>query len=410
MDYRETFISLKGIYNLQDDVISIPGSDINIYNQDFSSDNSDILPGAEKYICKKHGKEFQEHHGVDNKIYFQNCHESLKVADCNITGNKEFRYSIFKRKGEGKAEDAIILFHGLNEKHWDKYLPWAKKLVELTGKAVILFPIAFHMSRVPVEWSKPKLMQIVSSERKKHFPTIVDSSFANAAISARIQMTPQRFFWSGLQTYYDIVQLIYEIRDGKNNFIDKNAGINFFAYSIGSFLSEILLMTNHGNLFNDSKLFIFCGGPTIDRMYPVSKYILDSDANIALYSFFIEHLENEFKIDERLSHYFNDDHFAGKYFKAMLCYQKNKKFREARLMQLKDNIAAVALRKDSVIPPIEVLNILKGDFREIPIDVKVMDFPFEYSHVTPFPNDAKIEKEVNKSFNEVFEIAAEHLA
>ena len=410
MDYRETFLSLKQTFNIVENKNAITGSNITIFNQEFISESCDILPGNDKYICMKHKKEFRDCHSLDNKEYFQNFHESLKVADCNIVENKKFKYSIFKKDEQNKAKNVILLFHGLNEKYWDKYLPWAKRLVELTGKTVILFPIAFHMNRAPVEWSKPKQMQIVSDERKKHFPSVVNSSFANSAISARIQMTPQRFFWSGLQTYYDVIQLVKEIRDDKNKLIDKDAGIDFFAYSIGSFLAEILLMANHENLFLDSKLFIFCGGPTIDRMYPVSKHILDSDANIAMYSFFIEHLENEFIKDNRLSHYFNDDHQAGKYFKAMLSYQKMKEFRQNRLMQLKDQIAAIALKKDEVIPPIEVLNILKGDYREIPIEVKVLDFPFDYTHVNPFPNKADISDSINKSFNEVFELASAHLS
>ncbi len=409
MKYRESFISLKKIFNQVEDVIQIPGSKITIYNHTFQSNNSSILPGASQYICKKHGKVFFEKHRLDNKVYFRNSHESLRTEDCDISDNREFRYTIFKEGDSQKAKDFILLFHGLNEKYWTKYLPWAKKLVELTGKAVVLFPIAFHMNRSPAEWSKPKLMQIISNERKEHFTSVVDSTFANAAISARIQMLPQRFFWSGLQSYYDAVQFVEEVRKGINPFIDKNAGVNIFAYSIGSFLAEIILMTNHENIFNKSKLFIFCGGPTIDRMYPVSKYILDSDANISLYSFFIEHLENEFKRDERLSHFFNEDHDAGKYFKAMLCYQKMKDLRESRFMQLKDQIAAVALKKDEVIPPIEVLNILKGDYRDIPIPVDIFDFTFQYNHISPFPNSSDVEDEVDYYFNKIFEIAAGHL-
>lgn len=266
------------------------------------------------------------------------------------------------------------------------------------------------MNRSPAEWSRPKIMQLISEKRKEHFPTIVDSTFANAAISARIQMLPQRFFWSGLQTYYDTVQLVNEIRNGHNSYIDENSNVDIFAYSIGSFLAEILLMTNHEGIFNRTKLFIFCGGPTIDRMYPVSKYILDSDANIALYSFFMEHLENEFKDDERLSHFFNEDHSAGKYFKAMLCYQKMKDLRESRFMQLKNQISAIALKKDEVIPPIEVLNVLQGDFRENPIAVSIYDFPYKYNHISPFPNNLDIAEEVDYYFNRIFDIASAHLS
>ncbi len=409
MNYRETFILLKNLFNQVQDVIPIPDSKLNFINLNFQSNNSYILPGASVYNCNKHNKVFYEKHHLDNKVYFRNSHESLKTEDCDIIENRNFRYTILKNKDNKKTKDYILLYHGLNEKYWTKYLPWAKKLVELTGKAVILFPIAFHMSRAPAEWSKPKIMQLISEKRKEHFTSIVDSTFANAAISARIQMLPQRFFWSGLQTYYDTVQLVNEIRNGNNPHIDENSDVGIFAYSIGSFLAEILLMTNHENMFDKTKLFIFCGGPTIDRMYPVSKYILDSDANIALYSFFIEHLENEFKNDERLSHFFNEDHSAGKYFKSMLCYQKMKDLRERRFMQLKNQISAIALKKDEVIPPIEVLNVLQGDYRENPIKVSIYDLPFKYNHISPFPNNSDITDEVDYYFNKIFEIASAHL-
>ena len=42
-------------------------------------------------------------------------------------------------------------------------------------------------------------MNAVSGIRRAQSPVIVNSSFANAAISARIELIPQRFFWLGLQ-------------------------------------------------------------------------------------------------------------------------------------------------------------------------------------------------------------------
>lgn len=51
-----------------------------------------------------------------------------------------------------------------------------------------------------------------------------------------------------------------------------------FGYSIGALLAEVLLMANPKNYFEKSKLFIFCGGPTFDIMFPVARAILDSKA------------------------------------------------------------------------------------------------------------------------------------
>ena len=347
------------------------------------------------------------------------------MNDSKIKENIHFNYSIFQstkpenskdkkkkknpKQRKEKQKGAIILLHGLNEKDWSKYLPWAKKLAELTEKKIILFPMAFHMNRAPAEWTNVKLMNKVNAERKKLFPSISNSSFANTALSARLQFYPQRFLWSGLQTFMDVVQLIREIKSGVHPIIEKDEEIDLFAYSIGSFLAQILMMTNPYNYLSDSKLFIFCGGPTLNRMSASSKYILDSEANIAVYSFFIEHLEKELKKDERLSHYFGKLHPVGNYFKSMLDYHKMKNFREKRLKEINKRVCALVLKEDTVVPPSEVMNTLKGAERKIPIKVKTLDFDYKYDHVIPFPFKENIEKEVDKSFNKVLKYAAKHL-
>jgi alcohol dehydrogenase YqhD (iron-dependent ADH family) len=144
-------------------------------------------------------------------------------------------------------------------------------------------------------------------------------------------------------------------------------------------------------------------------MSPNSKFILDSDATIAIYSFYTERLEAELQLDHRIAHYFSEAHPAGLVFKMLLSYQKNKEAREQRFRELQDQLYAVALKKDDVIPANEVLNTLKGDYRDIGTRVKVMDFPFNYTHINPFPIDAAIEQLVDKSFTEVFEMAAGYL-
>ena len=276
--------------------------------------------------------------------------EILNHADVDIHENKEFTYLLFKKVTPARAEGVILLFHGLNERNWDKYLPWAERLVEWTGKTVILFPIAFHMNRTPAEWGKARPMNVVAGVRRGHSPAIMNSTFANAAISARIESIPQRFFWSGLQTFGDIVSLISEIRNGLHLHIAPGATVDLFGYSIGSFLSEILIMANPKDYFQNSRLFLFCGGPTLDRMAPNSRFILDSDATIAIYSFFTERMETELQLDRRIAHYFSEAHPEGKVFKSMLSYQKNKEVREQLFRKLEKRLCAVALKKDDVVP------------------------------------------------------------
>lgn len=410
MLYRQRFSVLKDIYKSDSDFRTlIPGNKIEIRNIKFTSCSWRLLPGADNYNCEKHQLDFHEDIHKSNSL-FDSCPDSLKHHDIDIIENREFCYTVFRKNAENKkSSEVILLFHGLNEKYWDKYLPWAEKLVELTGKTVVLFPIAFHMNRVPADWSNMRMMNGVAINRVKNSKSITNSTFANAAISARIEMIPQRFFWSGLQTFQDVVQLIDEIKRDENELIAPDAQIDLFSYSIGSFLSEILLMANPQDYFKETRLFMFCGGSTIDRIAPNSKFILDSDATIALYSFFTERLESELRLDRRLAHFFNDDHPAGNYFKAMLSYRKEKNLREKKFRELASRICALPLKKDEVIAPNEVLNTLQGDYRDIPIRVDVMDFDFTYSHVTPFPSTIENEIIIDECFNKVFEKAADFL-
>jgi len=408
MNYNDTYFLLKSRFNQDDDLIEIPEFGAKIVNCTFTSSGRRFLSGARHYTCVEHTLEFSEEPGngriggTDLRV------EGLSGPDAQFTDNSEFRYSIFLPTTGKKPTQTILLLHGLNERYWFKYLPWAVRLVELTGGAVCLVPIAFHMNRAPLDWSNPKKMALVAGARRGLFPSIEGSSFANAAISARLQSTPQRFFWSGVQTYDDIVQLVMAVRRGDHPYLELGGRLNIFAYSIGSFLSEILLMADQGGIFAQSKVFMFCGGPTFDRMYPVSKYIMDSEALIALYAFFVEHLDNECKIDRRLSHHFNEGHPAGLWFKAMISSRKLKAVREARFAELKDRILAVPLRKDTVIQPGEVLSTLQGEFRNIAVPVQIMDFDYKYSHVNPFPESGVPAGEVDRAFDRVFAIAASY--
>lgn len=407
MRYSEMFRILKGSFNLTEDHIDLAEAMGCIVNRWHHSHGQDLLPGAPKYFCRQHSIEFS---GEASPELLELPLVGLSVADSAFEGNSTFRYSIFKPAGIRKAKGCIILLHGLNERAWDKYLPWAARLAESTARAVVLMPIAFHMNRAPAEWSLLREMRTVSKQRKVDYPRVAESSFANAAISTRFQQLPQRLFWSGIQTYTDVLQLVYAIRGNEDPDIEKDARIDFFGYSIGAFLSEILCMANEDDLFSTSKLALFCGGPTLDRMHPVSKYILDSEALISLSSFFVEHLENNCQHDLRLAHCFSEGHPEGLCFKAMLSSRKMKDFREERFRQLADRTIGIALQKDEVMQSCEVIATLRGDDHSIPIQVHTLDFGYPYSHMNPFPIRQHSEPEVDAGFEQVFELAARHFS
>ena len=398
MKYIDIYKLLKDNINYIDPKITIRDM-IEVRNFTFTSQNCNILTDD-----------------TDDETlndYSQKCepeimHEMLDMHDSDIRDNVSFEYHIFSPVNAKETKKIVLMFHGFNEKNWDKYLPWAKHIVDMTGKSVVLFPIAFHMNRAPQEWSDTRLMYKVSNWRKKLFPDIINSSLSNAAISTRIHAKPQRFLWSGLQTYYDVIQFINEYKSGQHPFIALDAEVDVFAYSIGAFLAEILIMTNHDNYFDKSKLVFFCGGPVFNRLSPVSKFILDSQANVALYSYIVEHLDSHLRKDEKLRCYLCE-HSEGISFRSMLNYGVMSDLREERLRAICNRLLAITLKQDIVVPPYEVINTLQGKFRDIPVRVDILDLRYPYKHEDPFPALEKISDEVDAGFKYVFDKLGEFL-
>ena len=406
MTYYNLYNELKQIYNYDAPRIEIDEL-VEIRNFDFHSPNYKIQSGEDAYSCLTHEKVFPMDPATKSIFNFGNG--LLDVSDSTVKENSQFKYSVFTPKGTIKTNKVIMMFHGFNEKHWHKYLTWAYRLCNLTGKTVILFPIAFHMNRAPQDWSDKRKMYSISENRKAHFPDIIDSSLSNVAISTRLQMRPQRFVWSGLQTYHDVIDFITTIRQGNHPFISESATFDIFAYSIGSLLSQILMMANSNQLFDKTRLFIFCGGATFNRYSAVTKFILDSEANVELYSFLIEHLERHLAQDKRLGHFLSEQHIEGKCFKSMINYKQFKDFRESRFNDVSDRISAIGLEQDTVIPPYEMCNTLKGSSLKIPINVEAIDFEYEYKHEDPFPVIQKLDELVLKNYISVFDKVAEFL-
>ena len=366
----------------------------------FHSLAHDILPGKTNYYCESHKLDLIENMLSDNEI--GEIQNDVHIEDVIVEENQNFTYKILKPKGNDSVKKVTFILHGFNEKTWDKYLPWGQAICEKTQSAVVFFPIAFHMQRAPKHWSDKKAMFELSKKRKDQFPNIIGSSLSNVAISMRLHSKPQRFIWSGLQSYYDIIQFIEECKSGKHELIDKNFSFDIFAYSIGGFLAEILKLTNYKNYFNETKLCLFCSGAVFNRLSPVSKFILDSEVNVALYSYLVEHFNSFLKKDNLLHHYIEEDHLEGKVLHTMLEYKNRRHFREALFKKVENQIYAIALKGDSVFPTYEIENTLKGASRDINIKVEELDFPYSYSHENPFPMNKQESQNVEESLNIVF--------
>ncbi len=366
MEYTKTYNELKTLFSSDKTDILIPGSGVKIHNIGFTSDYTDS--------------------------------SFISLPDTLIYENRSFTYPVFSPAEPG-SKKAILLLHGLNERSWIKYLVWAYWLAEYTESYVILFPISFHINRSPESWKNPREMINAMKLRNSSAGEIAMSSFANVALSNRLTENPLRFFNSGYQTANDIINLIKIIKEGRHPVIPGESGINIFAYSIGAFLAEIMLMGNPDNLFTESRLFIFCGGSVFSNMKGSSKLIMDSLAFERVYNYYLNDFEKTITGKSQLVDFLNNSQI-GMAFRSMIDLGRFKKFRESLLNKLKNQIRSISFRNDRVIPSegiVATLNILSEHPAEI------WDFQYTCSHENPFPVfNSSLSCEVDKNFEKVF--------
>lgn len=377
MEYTRKYNEFKNIFNPNLKEIIIPGSDIRIINAGFFSDT-----GNDTFLNKN---------------------------DISIPENASFSYPIFVPP-DASSRKVILLLHGLNERSWVKYLVWAYSLAQNTESYVILFPISFHINRSPELWKDPRAMFHNLSERKKNYADVSMSSIANIALSSRLTEDPMRFLNSGYQTVEDIVKLMSLIRDGGHDVIPGGSKVNIFAYSIGAFLAQIILMGNPESLFDDTKLFMLCGGSVFSNMHGTSKLIMDSMAYNKVFNFYLEDFENEIKVKSQFFDFISSSRI-GMAFRSMIDLGRFRKFRETRLASLKEQIRSIALVKDEVIPAKGIVNTLNYKSSTSDERVQVTDFPFPYTHENPFPLfGSALSNSVDNAFDRIFSSAALFLA
>jgi hypothetical protein len=373
MEYTSKYNELKDIFDPAVREISIPGSEIRIINLEFLSE---ALPDS-----------------------------FLNRRDISVPENYSFSYPVFI-PADTSSQKVILLLHGLNERSWVKYLSWAYCLAQNTGSYVIMFPISFHINRSPELWKDPKTMFRYLSERKTNYGEIRMSSIANIALSNRLTEDPLRFLNSGYQTVEDIVKLVSMIRDGRHDVVPGGSKVNIFAYSIGAFLAQIILMGNPENLFDETKLFMFCGGSVFSNMHGTSKLIMDSLAYDKVFNFYLEDFENEIKGKSQFFDFLSSSRI-GMAFRSMIDFSRFRLFRETRLATLKEQIRSIGLAKDAVIPAEGIIKTLNYKEAESNERNRITDFPFPYTHENPFPvfnNPLSIK--VDSSFERLFSAAS----
>ena len=390
MNYTDNQLRLKNIFNLSDREISIPQSPVRIINCLF---RSVIRP--------------------TNPVAFRKENESSTLPDILMEyfdGNSDFTYPIFMPVGSERVNGAIILLHGLNERSWTKYLSWAHYLSEHTGKAVILFPMAFHINRSPAFWSDPRYMLPIANERATSFPGQGQVTPFNAALSSRLDRHPEWFCSSGLQSCYDILSLTASIRSGEHPLFRERTSVDFFAYSVGAFLLEVMLLADPGEVLSESRCFLLMGGSSFQQMKGISRYIMDQRAFDQLEETYIR--QDPRSVRNKI-HLPRLDSFNSLWssFLSMLRPDRQQELRDRSFRKMAGRICAIGLEDDQVIPGRSIQSTLRGADNRNPISVSILDFPYPCVHENPFPvNQPAIRAEVDLAFHHIFKNAADFLS
>ncbi len=326
---------------------------------------------------------------------------ALAAPDRSIAENKRIRCPIARpadaRSGE-VLDRACVLLHGLNERSWDKYRPWAQAIADKARCSVILFPIAFHMDRSPASWASFGIMRGVSRDRIARYPGLKQSSMANAAISERLDEAPGRFYLSGLMAARDLGDLLAAIRSGELPGIASDATLGFFGYSIGAYLLQCLSLAD-ASFASAGKRFLFCGGPFLSAMTPVSKYIMDSRAHERIIDFWVHDLETELRRDADLAALVDTP--EGRACRAMVDPRHPQTNRRSVFSDGATRVAS--LTGDDVMPKAAIVDFFEGTG----VAPTFFDLPRTCTHVAPFDPLGGVA--VRAAFEELFDEAAEHL-
>jgi hypothetical protein len=326
-----------------------PGQGAELFFLAAHSRHGHHLLGRDGYRCEQHGLDFPGEPISD------------APADCDVAENLDFRYPLLRSLGAGRGEPTrhlIIVLHGLNERSFTKYVPWAYQLWRSTGAAVALYPLSFHVNRVLPRWGREIDGHL---SRRRAVPRNEDVHPFNCVISERLDAYPERFFWGGLQSYGDVVDLVREVREGRHPHVHPEARVDLLGYSIGGYLALGLL------LFQDSRAVIFESGASLRATNMSSRFIIDHACEVSLMKLYVRFTGR--LANPRLGHWLRE-HELGRWFRALCGDESERPRLEARLRELSPRLLAIGNTGDEVIPAAAMLNTLQGLHRDTGVRVE----------------------------------------
>ncbi len=127
-----------------DQPLELPAANVDIYYLPFRSRGACHLVGHDQYACPTHD------------LAFPGEPARQSPPDFAVQENCSFRYPLVREHASPPARKrhsrASVILHGLNERSFTKYIPWAYHLWERTHTPIILFPLSFHINRVHPAW------------------------------------------------------------------------------------------------------------------------------------------------------------------------------------------------------------------------------------------------------------------
>jgi hypothetical protein len=308
--------------------------------------------------------------------------------------NIQFPYILFLPQGAKQFNEALIILNGLNESEYRKFFPWAASFA-MSGVPTIIFPIAFLINRRPRRWFIPADLE-KKLESRRSMDGNGTCTLYNVVLSERLERNPERFFLAGLETYRDLFDLgnsinsgLYAVAQGDRAFYPFANGtrVHFLGYSLGGYLSLILLMGKKDEpIFSQSKLIILCSGAAINNentdlnANPISPLILDRSASRRLVGFYKNGEEFPFMDTDEAA-----------LFKAVFLGDRG--VLDAELRRLRGRIKIIGGENDRVIP----IRGMEKNIGWIDEDLKlgIHEYPFSVESLDG-PN---LERQMSRSYN-----------
>jgi pimeloyl-ACP methyl ester carboxylesterase len=381
--------------------VRFPEHGADLYNLEFRSKNAHFLLGRDSYRCAEHG------------IVFPGEPAEPLPVDAEIAENLTFRYPLLRESGPLVRRDRVtIILHGLNERSYGKYVPWAYHLWKQTGAPVILFPMAFHINRVPSDWFR--LVPESLSRRKTVEGNDLVHRF-NAIMSERLESRPERFFWGALQTFWDVVDLAREIRAGRHAHVAPDARIDLLGYSAGGFVALALMLDDPERIFSESRAALFATAGAVRDLNLASPLIVDTSAETAMMKMYVRQLDQRFT--PRMHHWI-DHHSEARWLRTFCGLRPDRATLEARMRAIAPRVAGIANANDEVFPTGAMCNALQGVRRDTGVHVEELQLGI---HENPFacpdlqqPERRLVlemldEQRYGNGFERFIEIVARHL-